>query len=108
MLIKWSKYVSLLKTGVGSGDDCIDMTVVSIKGETKCWETKYDIEPEGLSDKDYTSSTTVVVENNELNDLLCKAYKGTWAYVLYVEASQSYEFPQHHSQWLVTCSQGDW
>jgi hypothetical protein len=61
MLMTWSKYVSLLKTGVGLGGDCIGMTVVSIKGETKFWETKDDFEPEGLSNKDYTSYTTTVV-----------------------------------------------
>jgi hypothetical protein len=61
MLMTWSKDVSLLKTGVGSGEDCIGMTVVSIKGEIECWETKDDSEPEGLSDKDCTSSTTTVV-----------------------------------------------
>jgi hypothetical protein len=36
------------------------MTVVSTKEELECCETKDDSEPEGLSDKDWTSSTTTV------------------------------------------------
>jgi hypothetical protein len=61
MLMTWSKYVSLLKIGVGSGDDCIGTMTMSIKGEPKCWETKDECKPEGLSDKDCTSSTMIVV-----------------------------------------------
>jgi hypothetical protein len=66
MLMTYSKDVSLLKTRVVLGDDCIDMTVVSIKGETKCWETKDDSEHDGLSDKDCTYSTTTVVGNKRV------------------------------------------
>jgi len=57
----WSKEASLLKTRAVSGEDCISMTVVSIKGETECWETKDNSEPEGLLDKDYTSYTTIAI-----------------------------------------------
>jgi hypothetical protein len=52
MLMTWSKDASLLKIGVVLAEDCIDMTVVSIKEGLGCWETKDDSEPEGLSDKD--------------------------------------------------------
>jgi hypothetical protein len=41
-------------------EDCIDMTVFSTKEELEHWETKYNSEPEGLSEKDYASSTTIV------------------------------------------------
>jgi hypothetical protein len=61
MLMTWSKEASFLKTGAVSGEDCIDMTIVSIKGEIKFWETKDDSEPEGLSDKDSNSYTTTIV-----------------------------------------------
>jgi len=56
----WSKEVSLLKMGVVLGEDCIGMMDVSIR-EIECWETKDDSEPEELSDKNYTSSTTTMV-----------------------------------------------
>jgi hypothetical protein len=39
--------------GVCLGDDCIGMTVMSIKGETECWETKDDSELEGPLGEDH-------------------------------------------------------
>jgi hypothetical protein len=57
MLMTWSKYASILKIGVVLVEDCIITIVVSTKEELKCWETKYESEPEGLSNKDYASST---------------------------------------------------
>jgi hypothetical protein len=38
---------SLSTTRVWLGEYCIDMTAMSIKGETGCGETTYDSEPEG-------------------------------------------------------------
>jgi hypothetical protein len=57
----WSRDASPPKRRVGSIEYCIDMTAVSTKEGLEYWETKDDLEPEGLSDKDYASCTTSVV-----------------------------------------------
>jgi hypothetical protein len=47
-------------------DDCIEMTVMSIKGETKCREMKDDSELEGPLGEDHASSIPTIGGNKRL------------------------------------------
>lgn len=47
-------------TGVWSEEDCIDMTVVSIKGEIECGKTIDASEPKGLLGEPHASGILVV------------------------------------------------
>jgi hypothetical protein len=66
MLMTWPKDTSLLKTGVVSTENCIGTTVVSVIEGSGCWETRDDLEPKGLSDKDYASCTTTVARHRRV------------------------------------------
>jgi hypothetical protein len=61
MLMTLKKDSLRLKKGMASGEYFIIVTDVLFKEEINCWETKDESEPEGLSNNDYTSSTTTIL-----------------------------------------------